>query len=132
MYAAPAILIQKSFAATTSAPFQVPEQNEGVNVPFSYIPSRWALQVTGLNAAGAITAPSAWDVIIQPSLDGIAWNDMSTPMLEHVNGTNGNGDVVWSGAAGATFRGLRFLKIDVKTLTLGTATKILVTLMGLK
>ncbi len=37
--------------------------------------------------------------IIQPSLDLLSFNDMATPMLEHVNGTNSIGDVVFAGTA---------------------------------
>lgn len=98
--------------------------------PLSLVPTKWALQVTGVNVSNVITAPTAWDVIIQPSLDGFAFNDMATPMLEHKNVTNGNGDVVASGQTATQFFPIRFYKIDVKTLTLGTATQINITLMA--
>jgi hypothetical protein len=99
--------------------------------PLALVPVKWAIQVTGYNSSNVITAPSAWDVILQPSLDGVAFNDMTTPFLEHKNATNGNGDVVTSGTTAAQFFPTRFYKIDVKTLTLGSASRINICVVGL-
>ena len=121
-----------AYAFTTTGTLLIPEQNESKNVPFVVAPTKWTLQVTGVDNTNTPQTPSAWDVIVQPSLDGIGFNDMTTPILEHKNGTNGNGDC--SFASPSSFPSLfplRFLKIHVKTLTLGaSATKILVSLLG--
>ena len=101
--------------------------------PIQLIPSRWALQVSAVKADGITPGTlTAWDVIIQPSLDGISFNDMTTPFLEHSNASQSIGDVVFSGLANKSFFPLRFYKVDVKTLTLGgTATQLLISLLGL-
>lgn len=94
---------------------------------FPLVPHRWALQVTGTDSAGTTkVAPTAWDVILQASLDGLAFNDTSK-IVEHVNGTNANGDVVWPGAV---FLPTRYAQLDVKTLTLGSAAQIYISVLG--
>ena len=127
---APIAVVQDFTATNTAAPFNPFLTDAGA--VYRLPPCKfWALQVTGLTAADVIALPTAWDVIIQPSINGISFNDMSTPVLEHVNGTNSNGDIVWSGAASAPARLFQFFKIHVKTLTLGaTATKIRVFVIG--
>lgn len=129
---APVIAFSKDYTATTSSPTQFPEADaEGDFAGFSFPPTKWALQVTGLTAANALATPSAWDVIVQPSLDLLGFNDMSAPFLEHVNGTNASGDVVFGKIANVFAFPLRAIRVDVKTLTLGaTATKIRVSILG--
>lgn len=129
MTGVPILVIQHSFTATGK--YQYPEAVESVSESLLRIPTKFAIQVSGRDSAGASQAASAWDVIVEPSLDGINFNDMTTPMLEHVSTANSDGDVVWSGASGATFRGVRYLKINLKSVTLGSAHDILVTLLGL-
>jgi hypothetical protein len=93
------------------------------------IPTKYSLQVTGVDAAGAAAAPSAWDVLLLASLDGVTYTEASK-ILEHVNTSNGNGDVVFSAGS---FYPARAWAIKCKALTLGaTATKIKVAILGVK
>lgn len=93
-----------------------------------YIPSKYSMEVVGLNAAGAVVAPSAWDVLLLASLDGKVYNEASK-ILEHVNTSNGNGDVVFSAG---NFYPARFWAVKCKALTLGAlATKISVSILGI-
>jgi len=92
--------------------------------------NKWAIQVTGLDANGAIAAPTSWDVMLLGSLDNIAYNETSL-IAEHVNTSSSNGDVVWQTTSSKSFYLCRFCLIKVKALVLGaTATKIRVTIMG--
>lgn len=130
MFKVPSVVLQKDFTATGT--LQYPEADgNGVSPGMSFIPAKWSLQVTGLDATNAKQTPTSWDVIVQPSLDLIGFNDMTAPMLEHVNTANGNGDVVWAGTTSIAFFPVRALIVHVKSLVLGaSATKIRVTLVG--
>lgn len=93
------------------------------------IPTKYAIQVTGVNAAGAAAAPTAWDVLLLASLDGVTYNEASV-ILQHVNTANGNGDVVFSAEK---FYPARYWAIKCKALTLGaTAVKIKVAVIGVQ
>ena len=99
-------------------------------MPFQCIPNKFALQVTGLNAAGAAQIPTSWDVMLLASIDGIAYNEASL-IVEHVNTANGNGDVVWQPTTAKSFYICRFLLVKVKSLVLGAAaTRIKVSVLG--
>jgi hypothetical protein len=100
----------------------------GLALPLTRIPNKWSLQVTGLTAAGAVAAPTSWEVRVQRSLDGLAYDDDAGSMLVHVNGTNANGAVV---STDGNLRPCRWVRIHVVALVLGaTATKIRVSLLG--
>jgi hypothetical protein len=99
-----------------------------VIIPFAIIPQKWAIQVSGFNSSGVLTAPSVWDVLLLGSLDGVTFNDGSK-LLEHVNGTNINGDTVWQGA---NFLPTRYCAVKCKSLTLGSASKIVVWFLGVE
>lgn len=115
---------------TATATVNLPEAIEGFNPSFQRLPMRWALQVTGVAADGkTLVTPSTWDVILQPSLDGVAYNDMTSPFMEHKNGTNGNGDVVWGGS---NFYPVRQVAVHIKTLTLGSAAKIYLSVIAME
>jgi hypothetical protein len=93
------------------------------------IPTKYSLQVTGVDAAGAAAAPTAWDVLLLASLDGVTYNEASK-IIEHVNGTNGNGDVLFTQDK---FYPARFWAIKCKALTLGApAVKIKAAVLGVE
>jgi hypothetical protein len=124
-----------SFSFTASGfwqPFSARDINEkAIITPLTSIPSRWALQVTGLDNSGNIQAPTVWDVILQASLDGFAFTD-NNALAEHSSeGGQSSGDMVWSGAADSMFKTALFIQVHVRTLNLGpTATKLKVSIMG--
>ena len=92
------------------------------------IPTIWALQVTGLNAAGANVAAGAWSVSAQASLDGIGYDgDTTTALLSHVSGTNADGAVVKSNSS---FMAARYVRLHCTSLTLTNAAAIYVSLLG--
>ena len=93
------------------------------------IPSKYSMQVTGVDVNGAAAAPTSWDVLLLASLDGLVYNEASK-ILEHVNTSQGNGDVVFS--AGSFYPSL-FWQVKCKALVLGaTAVKIKVRILGIK
>ena len=93
------------------------------------IPTKYAIQVTGVDAADAAAAPTAWDVLLLASLDGVTFNEASK-IVQHVNTANGNGDVVFSAEK---FYPARYWAIKCKALTLGaTAVKIKVAVIGVQ
>ena len=97
-------------------------------IPLLPIPNKWSLQVTGIDASGAVAAPSAWTVTAQASLDGLGYDDDTGAMLTHVNTANANGAVVKSNG---NLMIARFVRLHCVALTLGaSAVKIRVTLMG--
>jgi hypothetical protein len=98
-------------------------------IPMTRIPSVWSIQVTGLAADGkTIAAASAWEVNLEGSIDGIAYDDDAGTMLNHKGGVNANGAVVKSNN---NFMAARFVQLHCKTLTLGPADSILVNVVGI-
>lgn len=88
------------------------------------IPMRYALQVTGVNGSGVKTTPTAWNVVLEGSLDGKSY----TVLLTHSNtAPNANGDTVWGGG---NFSPARFLRVRLVSVTLNTATKLVVRAIG--
>ena len=77
----------------------------------------FAVQVTGTGAAA-----SAWDVRLEGSLDGVNFSQI----LAHTNVT-GDGVVLW---LGATLSPSLYFRSRCAGLTLGTATNIVVTILG--
>lgn len=98
------------------------------DLPAQAIPSKFSLEVVGYDAAGAIVAPGAWDVLLIGSLTGKVYTEKSK-ILEHVQTAQDNGDTVYS--AGSFFPA-RFYQIKCKALTLGGAAKIVVMVLGIK
>jgi len=93
------------------------------------VPTRYSMQVTGVDANGDAAAPTAWDVLLLASLDGVTYTEASK-IIQHVNTSNGNGDVVFSAGS---FYPARAWAVKCKTLTLGaTAVKIKVAILGVK
>jgi hypothetical protein len=76
----------------------------------SWLPSKHSLQVKGAGAA-----PSAWTVLLQGSHDGVNW----TTLLTH-NSTDGS--IVYP--SDAIERPVRYLRVNVTALTLGSATAV--------
>jgi len=100
----------------------------GLALPFQHIPNKWSLQVTGLTAGNVVAAPTSWEVRLQRSLDGLAYDDDSGAMLEHASASNANGSVV---STDGNLRPCRQVRIHVVSLNLGaTATKIRVSVVG--
>lgn len=116
----PLIVAQVEFTATGTRVIS--------ELPAQAIPTKFSLEVIGYNAAGAITAPGGWDVLLIGGLTGKTYTENSK-ILEHVQTAQGNGDTVYS--AGSFFPA-RFYQIKCKALTLGGASKILVTVLGVK
>lgn len=96
------------------------------------IPSIWSLQVTGVNAAGANVAATAWSVTAQASLDNLGYDgDTTAGIISHVSGTNADGAVVKSNQ---NFLPTRYVRIHCTSLTLNGGagnTAILVSLLGI-
>jgi len=124
----PLFHLEKDFTAEGSYnPFTV---ESATVIPLYPIPNKYALQVTGLDAAGAVQVPTSWDVLLLASLDNLAYNEASL-IVEHVNTSNGNGDVVWQNTSTKSFYVCRFLLVKVKALVLGaSATRIRVSVLG--
>jgi len=100
----------------------------GLAIPLTHVPTKWSMQVTGLDAAGkVVTAPTAWNVTLLGSQDGLGYDSDAAALLTHVNGTNGNGDSV---DTGANFKVRRWVKIHCVSLTISPADHILVTVTG--
>ena len=96
--------------------------------PAQAIPTKFSLEVVGYDAAGAVLAPTSWDILLLGSLTGKVYTEKSK-ILEHVNTAQDNGDTVYSGA---NFYPARFFQIDCKALVLGGAAKIVVMVLGVK
>lgn len=97
----------------------------GTTVDMSTRPCRrFSLQVKGTGAAA-----TAWNVLLEGSLDGTNF----TTILQHSSanplGANADGAVVWTDA-GAPF--LYFRSRSAATLTLGSATNIVATIAGMQ
>ncbi len=90
----------------------------GVTIDVSTRPVQaYAVQVKGTGAA-----PTSWDVRLEGSLDNVNF----TQILQHTQVT-GDGVVVWSGAS---LSPSLYIRSRTAGLVLGTATNIVVTLLG--
>jgi hypothetical protein len=127
----PVVSIQKDFTTTgTWDPFA----SEGVLVPLVRPVSRWEMSVLGLDNAGAVQAPTSWDVLLLASLTGLSFPDTSL-ILEHGSAATpaaANGDVIWPTVSSVSpFRDAAYIRIKIKALVLGaSATKIRVNVRG--
>ena len=79
-------------------------------------------ELFGIQVKGTGAAPTTWNVVLEGSLDG---TNFST-ILTHTNVT-GDGAVVWSGSL---FSPSLFFRSRVSALNLGSATDIVVTIIG--
>lgn len=80
----------------------------------------FSLQMTGLDAGGAVALPTSWKAFIEVSLDANAW----TRVLEHSSDAGiGNGDTVFT-PAGQVYP-VKFWRYNVTEVTLGPATAVL-------
>ena len=120
---------QAKFRATGYSNSFEEEAIEGRPLPLQRIPSKIAIQVTGLDAAGARLAATAWEVELQGSLDMLAYDSDAGAMLTHKSGTNADGDCVRSDGKLMISRAMR---VHVRSLTLGAADSILVTVVAAK
>lgn len=89
--------------------------------------TKWSIQVTGLDANGANVAAGDWDAFLQGSNDGIGYDDQTGAMLEHKQGVNADGSVVRSSG---NLMAVRAVRINLASLTLGSAAKVRVTVIG--
>lgn len=119
-----AVLTDTDKYVQISAPFQANRSDtftgtgNGTTVNTSDIPvSRFGLQVKGTGAV-----PTSWQVVLEGSLNS---TDFST-ILTHQNGINTDGAVVSTGTS-APFR---YFRSRVVALTLGSATNIVVHIIG--
>lgn len=80
--------------------------------------SEFAIQVKGVGAAA-----TAWNVVLEGSLNGVQY----TTILTHTN-ASGDGATLYSGAA---LSPSLFIRSRVVSLTLGTATAITVSILGM-
>lgn len=78
-----------------------------------------------LTVRGVGAAPTAWNVVLEGSLDNVNY----TTMLTHVNTTEANGETKVSGA---TLFAVFYFRIRVVSLTLGGATGITVMSLGMQ
>lgn len=99
-------------------------------IPLLVLPNKWALEVFGLDDAGTVQAPTAWDVLL---LGGITRPDLLTypdgsVIIEHKNASHVNGQLVYSDG---NLRACRFVALRLKSLNLGaSATKLRVNVLG--
>lgn len=114
--------VGKSFATRSDT---YTATGNGTQVDVSGRPcSKFSIQVKGTGAA-----PTAWNVLLEGSLDGTNY----TTILQHSSanplGANADGSTVWTDA-GAPF--LYFRSRSAATLTLGSATNIVATIVGMQ
>ena len=83
-----------------------------------------AVQNFSLQVVGDEVAATAWDVALEGSLDGVNFE----PLLTHVSGTNSNGAIVFNGNQ---VYPVMFIRSKVNSVTLGSATRILVYILGM-
>jgi len=121
MLHAPVLYSQQNSFTTTGTQEIVTTSASGIKM--QAVPSKFALQVSGLNSSGTTQAASAWNVALEGSLDGYNWTAIQT----HVSGTNADGVVVWGGS---NFYEVNYIRLHCISLTLGSAAKILVTALG--
>jgi len=107
----------KGVSATRADTYTVPADGVTVNVSTKPVKCH-AIQVKGTGAVA-----DAWDVRLEGSLDNVNF----TQILQHINGTNTDGEVVFSGAALAPSL---YFRSRVETITLGSATNVVVTVLG--
>ena len=114
---------------TGAAEFTAAGSELVMDFPAQAIPTKYALQVTGVDAAGAAAAPTSWDVMLIGSLNKTVFNEASK-IIEHVNTAQGNGDTLYSAGS---FYPARYWKMKCKALVLGaTCVKIKVEVLGVK
>lgn len=113
---------------TASVEFSAIGSVDVMEIPAQAIPSKYALEVVGYDAAGAVLAPTSWDVLLLGSLTGAVYPETSK-ILEHINTAQANGDLVWSAGS---FYPARYWQIKCKALVLGGAAKIVVNILGVK
>lgn len=82
-----------------------------------------AVQNFSLQVAGDPVAATAWDVALEGSLDGIHFE----PLLTHTTAT-GNGTVVFNGNQ---VYPVMFIRSKLNSVTLGSATRLLVYILGM-
>lgn len=92
------------------------------------VPTRYSMSVTGYDANGAVAIPTAWDVLLLASLDGVNYVEASK-ILEHVNTSHSNAQVIFSAGS---FYPARAWAVKCKGLNLGPAAKIKVAILGVK
>lgn len=102
--------------ATRADTYTTPASGATVNV------STTPLKVFSISVKGTDAPATAWDVFLEGSLDGITW----TPTIEHTEGS-GDGIIVYSGAL---FFPALYFRSRCSTITLGPATNIVVTILG--
>ncbi len=93
---------------------------DGIKVNVSTAGRKWfGIQVSGVGAAA-----TAWTVKLQTSLDGVKYVDV----LTHSSATgDSDGDIIWISTPAPSL----YFRSSVSTLTLGSATKITVTIIGM-
>lgn len=93
----------------------------GATQDVSAFPHKYfAVQIKGTGAA-----PTAWAVAIEGSLDGTNF----TEIAEHNSVSETDGEVLW---AGANIASSAYFRTRVKSLTLGAASDIVVTALGIQ
>jgi len=114
----PAIVVQSTpNFATRSDTFAA--AGNGITVDRSASPlSKYGIQVKGTGAV-----PTSWDVRLDGSLDGVNF----TEILSHV-GAVGDGQMVWTGALDSP---CLYFRARCASITLGTATNIVVKILGM-
>ena len=121
-------IVRFSYDFTASSPTPVKMAYEAADpVPFMHIPKSWAIQVTGYDVNGAQASPTSWDVLLEGSLDGVAFNEGSV-ILEHANTTKAIGDTIYN--LGNVYP-TNYIALKCKALVLGaTCMKIVVNVLG--
>lgn len=104
-------------AAARSDTFTATGAGTGFNVVNQGV-GTFAMQVKGTGAV-----PTSWTVAAQVSLNGTNW----VTIMTHTNTEQADGDIVWTGAN--HYPSLYF-RINVTALSLGSATNIVVTILG--
>ena len=84
-----------------------------INQPIKY----FAIQVKG-----TVAAPTGWSIVLEGSLDGIAFSTI----LTHSTAT-GDGVILWGGSNAYP---VLYFRSRVVSLTLGSATDVVVSLLG--
>jgi hypothetical protein len=79
----------------------------------------------GLQVKGTGAAATAWTVVLEGSLDNANW----TTILTHQNGTDADGSTKWTGTQDAP---CLYVRTRCTALTLGGATNVVATLVGLQ
>jgi hypothetical protein len=85
--------------------------------------STYGRQHFGIQVKGTGAAPTSWTVHLQVSLDGTNYANL----LTHDNDTDDDGGIQWS----ATPAPSRYFRSSVEAVALGSATNIIVTIVGM-